>query len=111
MWCKLLSFGLILSTLALANKSKELKHPIHSKQLQFVQAVWRHGDRAPSDLPYPNDKYDEEYWPRGWNQLTNEGMRQLKDLGQFMRQRYVGSFINHTYNVKEVSLKVKFLIF
>jgi hypothetical protein len=40
------------------------------RQLLFAQSVFRHGDRAPS-LPYPNDPYDETYWPRGWSQLTN----------------------------------------
>lgn len=73
-----------------------------AKQLRFVQAIWRHGDRAPGALPYPNDRHTEDHWPRGWNQLTNEGMRQLKDLGQFMRQRYAGTFVNPTYNAKEV---------
>lgn len=41
------------------------------RELKFVQAIWRHGDRAPSKLAYPNDPYNETYWPRGWNQLTN----------------------------------------
>lgn len=41
------------------------------ESLVYVTAVWRHGDRAPNELPYPNDKYDQSYWPRGWAQLTN----------------------------------------
>uniref|UniRef100_A0A914WBN1 Lysosomal acid phosphatase n=1 Tax=Plectus sambesii TaxID=2011161 RepID=A0A914WBN1_9BILA len=40
------------------------------RQLVFVQAVFRHGDRAPSEN-YPNDQYGASYWPRGWSQLTN----------------------------------------
>lgn len=41
------------------------------ERLIYVQAVWRHGDRAPHQLPYPNDLNDERSWPRGWSQLTN----------------------------------------
>ena len=44
---------------------------IECRELKFVQAIWRHGDRAPSNKPYPNDPNDESSWPRGWNQLTN----------------------------------------
>ena len=39
-------------------------------------AIWRHGDRAPKMKPYADDKHDENAWPRGWSQLTNEGMVQ-----------------------------------
>ncbi|KAI6238634.1 Testicular acid phosphatase-like protein [Aphelenchoides fujianensis] len=74
------------------------------KRLVFVQAIWRHGDRAPGGLPYPHDANGEERWPRGWNQLTNEGMRQLRDLGAFFRQRYAGRFVNATYRVREVAV-------
>lgn len=42
----------------------------NAKELRFVQAIWRHGDRAPSKHPYPYDPYDETYWPTGWSQLT-----------------------------------------
>ncbi|VDD85435.1 unnamed protein product [Enterobius vermicularis] len=41
------------------------------RELVYVQAIWRHGDRAPNKLPYPNDMNTEEAWPRGWSQLTN----------------------------------------
>lgn len=33
-------------------------------------------------------------------------MRQLKDLGQFMRKRYAGRFVNETFNGKEVCPKI-----
>lgn len=45
--------------------------------LIIMQAIWRHGDRAPGDLPYPKDKYNETFWPRGWDQLTNVSERKL----------------------------------
>ncbi|KAM3728436.1 Testicular acid phosphatase [Dirofilaria immitis] len=60
------------------------------EDLIYVQAIWRHGDRAPHQLPYPNDLNDEKSWLRGWSQLTNTGMKQLYDLGLFFRKRYDG---------------------
>ncbi|VDM38622.1 unnamed protein product [Toxocara canis] len=42
-----------------------------NNQLVYVQALWRHGDRAPKILPYPKDENTELAWPRGWAQLTN----------------------------------------
>ncbi|CAG9534134.1 unnamed protein product, partial [Cercopithifilaria johnstoni] len=58
------------------------------ERLIYVQAVWRHGDRAPHHLPYPNDLNNEHSWPRKWSQLTNLGMKQLYHLGIFFRKRY-----------------------
>ncbi|CAG9535974.1 unnamed protein product [Cercopithifilaria johnstoni] len=72
------------------------------KELVYVQAIWRHGDRAPNHLPYPNDKYNETAWPRGWSQTTNIGMLQMYELGQFFRERYA-SFITN-FNRKDVNL-------
>ncbi|EFO12837.1 hypothetical protein LOAG_15695, partial [Loa loa] len=41
------------------------------ESLIYVQTIWRHGDRAPHQLPYPSDLNNESSWPRGWSQLTN----------------------------------------
>uniref|UniRef100_A0AC34RII0 Acid phosphatase n=1 Tax=Panagrolaimus sp. JU765 TaxID=591449 RepID=A0AC34RII0_9BILA len=75
----------------------------NAKELRFVQAIWRHGDRAPSKHPYPYDPYDETYWPTGWSQLTELGAQQLEELGAFFRQRYVDSFVNETFSVYEAN--------
>lgn len=74
------------------------------KEIAFLQCIWRHGDRGPSKLPYPGDPYDESFWPRGWNQLTNLGMQQMNELGQFLRQRYVEDwpFLSSSYDPDEV---------
>ncbi|VDM63162.1 unnamed protein product [Angiostrongylus costaricensis] len=48
-----------------------------ARKLVFVQAIWRHGDRAPQSLPYPNDPYKERAWRRGWSQLTNVSLFKL----------------------------------
>ncbi|EFO25007.2 hypothetical protein LOAG_03480 [Loa loa] len=72
------------------------------EELVYVQAIWRHGDRAPNHLPYPNDEYNETAWPRGWGQITNVGMMQMYELGQFFRRRY-SSFITN-FNGEDVNL-------
>ncbi|KAK6752588.1 hypothetical protein RB195_003793 [Necator americanus] len=66
-----------------------------SRELVFVQAIWRHGDRAPLSLPYPRDPYTESAWQRGWQQLTNIGMNQLNELGKYFRTRYNSFLPSH----------------
>uniref|UniRef100_A0A7E4VDB4 DUF4470 domain-containing protein n=1 Tax=Panagrellus redivivus TaxID=6233 RepID=A0A7E4VDB4_PANRE len=73
--------------------------------LVYVTAIWRHGDRAPGDLPYPKDVYDESYWPHGWEELSNLGMLQMHDLGAYFKQEYQGTFVNTTYNYKEIYVR------
>ncbi|CAB3396564.1 unnamed protein product [Caenorhabditis bovis] len=76
------------------------------RKLVFVQALWRHGDRAPLQFPYPNDKYTEEYWDRGWSQLTSLGMTQLRELGTFFRQSYIDTgFVSSNFSTKEIYLR------
>ncbi|KJH40063.1 hypothetical protein DICVIV_14022 [Dictyocaulus viviparus] len=76
-----------------------------ARELVFVQAIWRHGDRAPTSLPYPKDPYDEIVWPRGFKQLTNEGIRQMHELGTYFRRRY-GEFISSHYDSNQVFLQL-----
>lgn len=67
--------------------------------LEYVHAVWRHGDRTPAELLYPEDAVK---WPEGIGELTSQGAgetgtRALFDfscsaqqfrLGQWLRRRY-----------------------
>ncbi|GMS81253.1 hypothetical protein PENTCL1PPCAC_3428, partial [Pristionchus entomophagus] len=78
--------------------------PLSQCDLLFVAVIWRHGDRAPGDLPYPLDQNDVRAWPRGWNQLTNKGIKQMYDLGVFLRERYMkeSEHINEVFNKDEV---------
>uniref|UniRef100_A0A914IET3 Acid phosphatase n=1 Tax=Globodera rostochiensis TaxID=31243 RepID=A0A914IET3_GLORO len=62
-----------------------------AEKLCYVQIIWRHGDRAPLEKAYPEDLNDENNWSRGWGQLTIEGMKQMEELGQFLRERYVNA--------------------
>ncbi|VDL81984.1 unnamed protein product [Nippostrongylus brasiliensis] len=75
-----------------------------ARDLVFVQALWRHGDRAPLSMPYPNDPYNETAWIRGWKQLTNIGMQQLSELGTYFRKKY-GFFISSQYIPSEVYIR------
>uniref|UniRef100_A0A1I7TF80 Histidine acid phosphatase family protein n=1 Tax=Caenorhabditis tropicalis TaxID=1561998 RepID=A0A1I7TF80_9PELO len=72
----------IVSTLSLSEDGFDLV---------FVQAFWRHGDRAPQ-YPFRNDKFTEEDWKHigsGIGQLTYKGVRQQIKLGESIRKRYI----------------------
>ncbi|XP_075068544.1 prostatic acid phosphatase [Mixophyes fleayi] len=73
------------------------------KKLKFVVLVFRHGDRSPIKT-YPNDKYKEDIWPDGFEQLTQRGMEQQFELGTYLRKRY-SEFLNQTYSRHEVYVK------
>ncbi|KFV65685.1 Prostatic acid phosphatase, partial [Dryobates pubescens] len=85
-----LSFPVILVLLDQTSAERELK---------FVVAVFRHGDRTPI-ITFPTDPHKESEWPQGFGQLTKTGMQQLFELGQYTRSRY-SSFLNSTYNRQE----------
>ncbi|XP_015709563.1 prostatic acid phosphatase-like isoform X2 [Coturnix japonica] len=73
------------------------------KELKFVVAVFRHGDRSPV-VNFPTDLHKESEWPQGFGQLTKTGMQQLFELGQYTRKRY-SNFLNSTYNRKEFYIR------
>uniref|UniRef100_A0A673BKF3 Lysosomal acid phosphatase n=1 Tax=Sphaeramia orbicularis TaxID=375764 RepID=A0A673BKF3_9TELE len=56
------------------------------------------------NLSYPTDPYQESDWPQGFGQLSQVGMRQHLELGQFLRKRYNG-FLNESYDRHEILVR------
>ncbi|KAM9836283.1 lysosomal acid phosphatase [Aulostomus maculatus] len=73
------------------------------RQLLYVTVLFRHGDRSPIKT-FPTDPHQESSWPQGFGQLSQVGMRQHLELGQFLRKRYDG-FLNESYNRHEISVR------
>ncbi|CAK8692790.1 unnamed protein product [Clavelina lepadiformis] len=73
-------------------------------ELVFANVVWRHGARS-SLHSYPSDPYnDKSIWPQGPGQLTQVGMSQEFELGQFFRLRY-NNLLSKQYNRSEIYIR------
>ncbi|CAF0721315.1 unnamed protein product [Didymodactylos carnosus] len=65
--------------------------------------IFRHGDRTPI-TNYPKDVVNESFWPNGYGQLTSTGIKQQRNLGRYIRQRY-NSILNSTYEAKQITVR------
>lgn len=74
--------------------------------VRLVQVLYRHGDRSPTHT-YANDLYNESHWPQGYGQLSQTGMQQEFELGQFLRNHYIKklNFLTNEYMRKEVYVR------
>uniref|UniRef100_A0A0K0E195 Acid phosphatase n=1 Tax=Strongyloides stercoralis TaxID=6248 RepID=A0A0K0E195_STRER len=72
--------------------------------LQFVHAIWRHGDRTPAALIPTDINNTESSWGIGLGELTKKGMKQQYMLGQWIRKRYEG-FLSQEYSPFEIYVR------
>lgn len=80
-----------------------------TKDLVFVQTLWRHGDRSPTKT-FKTDPFQEDAWQfggGGWGQLSPAGMKQHLNLGKMLRNRYVTNynFLPNKYNAKQIYVR------
>uniref|UniRef100_A0A2I3M935 acid phosphatase n=1 Tax=Papio anubis TaxID=9555 RepID=A0A2I3M935_PAPAN len=80
-----------------------LDRGVLAKELKFVTLVFRHGDRSPIDT-FPTDPIKESSWPQGFGQLTQLGMEQHYELGEYIRKRY-RTFLNESYKHEQVYIR------
>ncbi|KAF1764885.1 hypothetical protein GCK72_004836 [Caenorhabditis remanei] len=76
-------------------------------KLEFVQTLWRHGDRAAIDELYPIFESNWTFGGGGLGELTPLGMSQMNDLGTLFRKIYVEDkeFLSHRYTGKEIYIR------
>ncbi|XP_069329338.1 prostatic acid phosphatase isoform X1 [Eulemur rufifrons] len=80
-----------------------LDHGLLAKELKFVTLVFRHGDRSPIET-FPNDPIKESSWPQGFGQLTQLGIKQHYEFGQYIRKRY-RKFLNESYKHQQIYIR------
>uniref|UniRef100_A0A8R1IYD1 Acid phosphatase n=1 Tax=Caenorhabditis japonica TaxID=281687 RepID=A0A8R1IYD1_CAEJA len=98
--CLLLLFLLLLhGTTAILHKEVDL--PADVNTLEYVHTIWRHGDRTPAELLFPQDI---SKWPEGVGELTARGAAQQYRLGQWLRKRY-GKWLGDRFEINAVYVR------
>ncbi|KAF8561965.1 hypothetical protein P879_10699 [Paragonimus westermani] len=75
-----------------------------SLKLQHIHVLFRHGDRTPLVDPINKDVPFITTWPLGSGQLTEKGILQEYELGQWLRKKY-GNFIPEKYNGSDFHMR------
>ncbi|XP_015117684.1 venom acid phosphatase Acph-1 [Diachasma alloeum] len=74
-------------------------------ELKFLNIIFRHGDRTPSEDPFesfPTSPYvNSTFWPHGIGQLNNRGKLREYELGAYIRQQY-NEFLGKIYHSHEI---------
>ncbi|XP_014256189.1 prostatic acid phosphatase-like [Cimex lectularius] len=71
----------------------------------YVNILFRHGDRTPTET-YPKDPYRNiSFWPVDWGQLTNLGKLHHYQLGQWFRRRYNHLFPEDKFDHKTIFVR------
>ncbi|XP_063978498.1 venom acid phosphatase Acph-1-like [Diachasmimorpha longicaudata] len=80
-------------------------HASIGMELKFLNIIFRHGDRTPSEDPFesfPTSPYvNSTYSPHGIGQLNNRGKLRAYELGAFIRQQY-NDFLGKIYHPHEI---------
>ncbi|EGT34989.1 hypothetical protein CAEBREN_07950 [Caenorhabditis brenneri] len=100
----MLHYFLVLSSLVATIFAENAKD-FDGMRLEFVQTLWRHGDRAALDELYPIFESNWTFGGGGLGELTPLGMSQMNDLGTMFRRIYVEEqqFLSHRYVGKEMT--------
>ncbi|KAK0404929.1 hypothetical protein QR680_017705 [Steinernema hermaphroditum] len=77
-----------------------------ARELLQIQALWRHGDRAPAKT-FETDPHQADTWPVPWGELTNKGMWQHYVQGLKMKAEYIDrlQLVGPKYSSKEIYVR------
>lgn len=97
-----LSLGTTLQPMSEALEPKNLQ----KMELEQVFVVMRHGARTPVDI-FPSDPNQAKDWPSPPGKLTDAGLMQHFQLGQFFRRHYIekNKFLNPIYKSEEIFIR------